>query len=218
MAQEWTRTNGREREGAHSVGWWRAGAVVHGVVAIFLVLLVGVPGETTPAAAVPPPIAQETANCAAPTYASDTLVCRDEVLSLLDHELRDLLPVRDAANQLDIEPQADWFRRSRLCAFEQNHYDCLRAAYRERIAVVRAANAFSAGALTWKTVRCEDTVLLVADRPRGILALWEQGRLSLAPAATELVSWRPFVYSARTGDDVRFVWLTGRTLNCRFGM
>jgi uncharacterized protein len=192
--------------------------VLNGPSFIFLMLLVGVPGQMGPAAAAPPPIAQETADCATPTYASDTLVCGDEVLSLLDRELRDLLPVRNATDQLDIEPQADWFRRSRLCAFERTQYDCLRAAYRERIAVVRAANAFSAGTATWKTMRCGNSGVRVADLPRGIRALWEQDRLSLALAATELVSWKPFVYSARAGNNVRFVWLTGRTLNCRVGL
>ena len=89
-----------------------------------------------PARAVPPPPAQVTANCEAPTYASDQLVCADPELLELDRLLGDQIGSRDEAAVASVPAGSDeeWFRRSRMCAFEADHRDCLRAAYCLRLA------------------------------------------------------------------------------------
>ena len=93
-----------------------------------------------PAAAAPPPSEQFAANCAAPTYASDRLVCGDPLLRALDARLRDAWTAVDfdgvVAPGAWAEGQHAWFRRRSLCAFAALHAECLQAAYVERIAVL----------------------------------------------------------------------------------
>ena len=88
--------------------------------------------------ALPPPPDQVTAHCDAPGYASDTLVCDDPELRKLDQLL--LREINRKPKQLpgstDVEPDKDWFRRSRLCAFESEHRNCLLAAYCLRLALL----------------------------------------------------------------------------------
>lgn len=88
--------------------------------------------------ALPPPLDQVTAACDAPGYASDTLVCDDMELRKLDQLLlgkinrkRNLLP-----GSTDAESDKDWFRRSRLCAFESDHRNCMLAAYCLRLTML----------------------------------------------------------------------------------
>jgi uncharacterized protein YecT (DUF1311 family) len=95
-----------------------------------------------PAQAVPPPPSQVAANCEAPTYASDMLVCGDASLRALDRQLLAAYAAasaRLAATDSEwIEPQEDWFKRRSRCAFSERHEDCLRAAYTERLEVLYA--------------------------------------------------------------------------------
>lgn len=86
--------------------------------------------------AVPPPPVQVTADCAAPTYASDQLVCQDSELLELDRVLGGLIASRNAtaAGSVTAESDEEWYRRSRMCAFEDDRRDCLLAAYCLRIA------------------------------------------------------------------------------------
>lgn len=99
-------------------------------------------GAAGPAGAVPPPPAQVAANCSAPAYASDVLVCRDPALLALDLRLREALAAFDIATSVVpgawVEMQEDWFRRRSLCAFSERHGACLRDAYVDRIAVLDA--------------------------------------------------------------------------------
>lgn len=94
------------------------------------------------ARAVPPPPEQVSANCDAPTYASDQLVCHDPELLELDRRMRALLTRLDlevlAAAGSDVESQASWFRRRSLCAFADAHTACLRAMYVDRISALEA--------------------------------------------------------------------------------
>ena len=116
------------------------------------------PGETDPvrtfllllscfvpltAAAVPPPPVQVTANCDAPTYASDFLVCKDADLMQLDGLLARVIGQRNEGSSelVGRESDQDWLRRSRLCAFEADHRGCLRAAYCARIALLSGGKA-----------------------------------------------------------------------------
>jgi uncharacterized protein len=95
------------------------------------------------AAALPPPPLQVTANCDAPTYASDFLVCADADLLQLDTLLARLIAQRSGgpSERAAEESDHDWFRRSRMCAFEADHRECLRAAYCARIALLSGGNA-----------------------------------------------------------------------------
>jgi uncharacterized protein len=88
------------------------------------------------ASAVPPPPVQLTADCEAPTYASDLLVCEDAGLRELDRALGLRIEEREESETgagAD-EGDLDWFRRSRLCAFEPDQRECLVAAYCLRLA------------------------------------------------------------------------------------
>lgn len=97
---------------------------------------------SAPVAAVPPPPEQIAANCEAPTYASDMLVCADPFLRALDAGMSEAWDAVDFASIVApgawVEAQDAWFRRRSLCAFYQRHADCLQAAYVERIAVLQA--------------------------------------------------------------------------------
>jgi uncharacterized protein len=99
--------------------------------AALLALLLGAPP------AVPPPVEQSSADCARPTYASDHLVCGNADLRRLDGELVTLLAAGPEPSGLWIEPHYDWLRRSRMCASLAGHAACVRAAYRERIGLLR---------------------------------------------------------------------------------
>ena len=90
------------------------------------------------AAPVPPPVEQLTANCAAPVYASDMLVCADAELAAADAALAAAVAARLAgdADGSFAAAQAAWFRASRRCAFETAQRDCLVEAYRARLAAL----------------------------------------------------------------------------------
>jgi uncharacterized protein len=83
--------------------------------------------------AVPPPTEQMTADCAAPNYATDMLVCNDPDLLALDVELATLwsqLSSGPAGGPAATDAQAAWFRERSLCAFEDDHRGCVEAALR----------------------------------------------------------------------------------------
>jgi uncharacterized protein len=102
---------------------------------------------TMPVAALPPPLPQVTADCDQPTYASDMLVCADPELRKLDDSLAQRLSeLSQAVERVTVEEgDEDWFRRSRMCAFESNHRDCLLRAYCARIVLLADAAATPPG-------------------------------------------------------------------------
>jgi hypothetical protein len=113
-------------------------------------------GQDAPAA-IPPPPEQRTADCTAPTYATDALVCGDATLLETD---RELVRLYDAAATTGVriegalaESSTDWLRRRSRCAFSPDHRACVVAAYRERMSVVQALLATRAGSAPL-TVRC----------------------------------------------------------------
>jgi uncharacterized protein len=86
---------------------------------------------------IPPPAEQVSADCTAPTYASDQLVCSDPELRALDWKMATLVrqigtDAIDAAAP-GIENQYDWLRQRSLCAMKPEHRGCLLQAYRLRI-------------------------------------------------------------------------------------
>lgn len=85
--------------------------------------------------AVPPPPPQVRADCTEPSYASDQLVCADAELLELDRLLGSLIE-RGGPVVSDAGDDEDWFRRSRRCAFDTAHRECLMAAYCLRLAVL----------------------------------------------------------------------------------
>lgn len=110
--------------------------------AVLLLALAGC--FTARPAAVPPPPLQTTANCVAPTYAADALVCADPTLRSLDRQLAALWAEADAdprTTDADRDGQKAWFRQRSLCAFERDQATCLYAAYRARIDAIRRSPA-----------------------------------------------------------------------------
>ena len=109
------------------------------VGALTVALLLAVADAPAP---VPPPAHpdQATADCAARTYVADELVCDDDVLRGLDAELARLLALPEPGSlcRAERDAQRDWFRRRNLCVFETDARRCVEAAYRERLAALRA--------------------------------------------------------------------------------
>lgn len=97
---------------------------------------------TEPVGAIPPPVAQQSADCAHPVFASDILVCGDDELRSLDAHYataaQRLIGVAPNALWEEAEP---WFLRRSQCAFLQNHRECLIAAYSERMTLLDAATS-----------------------------------------------------------------------------
>jgi uncharacterized protein len=92
-------------------------------------------------AAVPPPVEQRTANCIAPVFASDMLVCSDPELRALDDQLRTILAARAGIHPPGLEEDdSQWFPRRSRCAFQEAHRACLLQAYRERLALLQGGN------------------------------------------------------------------------------
>lgn len=89
-------------------------------------------------APVPPPVEQNTADCAMPTYASDQLVCSDDRLRELDKRLK-LLLAQGLPQKLAFIQESDeqWFKRRSRCAFEDEHQRCLGEAYADRLAIIQ---------------------------------------------------------------------------------
>jgi uncharacterized protein len=181
---------------------------------------------TGPVAAVPPPPEQVGANCDAPTYASDMLVCDDAGLRALDARMREAWAGVDFASVVApgawVEAQDAWFRRRSLCAFAERHADCLQAAYGERIAVLEAlrrvavrparqgTEASCAGA-PWGS-----TSARVRSPESGALAI-EDGAAHVLAAATPAPQnggWQPFAWFEIDGYVIRLEKLDGRATVC----
>jgi uncharacterized protein len=115
--------------------------VPRGKVAILVALLLGAAGGSSAAQPVPPPAEQISADCGAAIYATDQLVCSDTTLRALDAEMLRLWTRAEAKGRVTEagrSAQREWFRQRSLCAFEADHRACALAAYRARIATLRA--------------------------------------------------------------------------------
>jgi uncharacterized protein len=164
-------------------------------------------------AAVPPPVAQQTADCVRPVYATDQLVCGDPALKALDAELVAALEGFVAPASAWFEPQEAWFKRRSRCAFAEDHAVCAAAAYRERLAVVRPADPD----LKPSPARCNDravtAVVLSGDR---MVLIGADGRpLGAALADKALGSWQPFLTIASPAPRLKLKAQSGQTLACR---
>jgi uncharacterized protein len=143
-------------------------------------------GVPPPPAAVPPPLEQSSADCERPTYASDHLVCGNADLRRLDEELVTLLSAGPEPSGPWIEPQTEWFRRSRTCAFSARHAACLDAAYQERIGLLQAASRPPTADLA-----CRPASLKAALQPEGLLIVDGANLAGIAARAAD--GWQPFL-------------------------
>jgi len=181
---------------------------------------------TAPVAAVPPPPEQVAANCEAPTYASDMLVCADADLRPLDARMREAWAAVDfasvVAQEAWVEAQDAWFRRRSLCAFTERHADCLQAAYVERIAVLEALGRVALRpARQGLEASCPGAPwghLLVRVRaPESGALVIEDGAARVLAAATPPVpggAWSPYVGFKVDGSVIRLATLDGSTTVC----
>jgi uncharacterized protein len=179
----------------------------------------------TPAVAVPPPLEQFTANCDRPSYASDQLVCADRLLSELDRQLREALAAgrfddRIAVDAL-VEQQDAWFRRRSLCALSIRHAKCLRAAYLERLAVLRPIDfadpeqsvfeASCTGA-PWKSVT---THVRLDGHKRATITDGKSRVLAIAFEARDGDDWSPFVRLEKRQVSLHLYPQGGSPFECR---
>jgi uncharacterized protein len=173
-------------------------------------------------AAVPPPVDQQTADCAASTYASDVLVCGDAELRHSDGRLAGLVATAAQAGVADrgalLESATDWFRRRSLCAFSTEHRRCLAAAYRERTAVLELL----VGTHGWARpleLACEQAAwrgqrLRTQEGLDGLVLVDEAGRtLGVAFSGGEGPAWRPFLRFESSGRELTVSW-AGGTRRC----
>lgn len=165
------------------------------IIALGLVLI---------AQAVPPPIAQRSADCTHPVYASDQLVCADPELRAIDARLAKAMTLRVTPAGQWIEDAETWFRRSRLCAMKKDHRDCLIGAYRERLALetvrVNAGPSKACGHLL---------LISTSDRARALFSTGGQLMLLAQPATT---AWTPFISTSMKQGRVVFRNGQGRVL------
>lgn len=164
------------------------------------------------ATAVPPPVEQVAADCAHPTYATDLLVCHDPVLRAMDADLRSL-PAPSMSTGL-LESRADWFRRSRRCAFQATDRSCTQAAYVEALTVATALSSSPP-----KSGRCRlrngEHATFAATGADG--ALMRNGQvIGYARPASSV--WRSFLTLERVGKRITFRDLAEQTVaTCRLG-
>lgn len=166
--------------------------------------------------AVPPPVVQWTANCTAPVYATDRLVCGDAELARADDAMISWLgrwrppPVDGFAPWR--ESQEAWLKRRSLCAFRTSHRQCVVDAYAERMAVLRLVNAtveratdvaWRCGAMTGRW-RGQAMLLIEPDGTPAGLAMRQASRSG----------WQPYLRLDGAGSKLRIVPLEGKPIRC----
>lgn len=181
--------------------WLAAGALALGGAA---------GAQVTP---VPPPPEQQTADCAAPVFATDQLVCSDPALHALDAELAGLIANAPEPASRWIEQQRQWFLRRSRCAFTEHHSACAVAAYRERLALLRPQGP---GAKPLNA-RCSDPEIgSIAFESDQFILIDRQGRIAGTAASNSSSSnWQPFVTAERRGRRVTMTTADGMSLGCR---
>lgn len=181
----------------------------------------------TSAAAVSPPPEQFAANCDAPTYASDRLVCGDPSLRALDARLREAWAAVDfdavVVPGAWVEGQAAWFRRRSRCAFAEPQAECLRALYGERIAVLEVLRLV-ASRPPRPSVRAVcpgapwgDAAVRVRALATDALAV-ESGQARVLAAATPSRpdgAWMPYVGFAASSRAISLQPIDGPAIVCR---
>lgn len=163
-------------------------------------------------APVPPPAEQQTADCGAPVFATDQLVCSDPALRALDSELAARLAEAPELSSRWIEPQHQWFLRRSRCAFAEDHAACAEAAYRERLALLGPLDP-KAKVLA---ARCHDAVIeAVATKDSQTFLLDRQhNTIGIATTRPGRSSWQPFLTAKRRGRMLIVTAAEGASLKC----
>jgi hypothetical protein len=172
--------------------------------------------------AIPPPVEQWSADCRAPTYASDMTVCTDPTLRALDEGMAQLLA---AAGERAIRPtsalvegQAEWFRRRSLCAMQSRQRACLRAAYDERRMVLEVlVDGPATGGQVYRCAKAagplQDATILAL--PEGGFAVQRNGQaIGWVASRFDPAVWRPYVAALRSGKSLRISIEGGSPARC----
>jgi uncharacterized protein len=164
-------------------------------------------------AAVPPPAERQTADCSAPVYATDQLVCGDPALRALDRELAARLAAAPLPASRWAEPQWQWFQRRSRCAFDANHRACAEAAYRERLALLDAPPP----AAQRSAARCgsPEVAAIAMTQARVVLFGKDGAVLGVAARDPGAQAWQPFLVATGNAKQLRLRSADGTTLNCR---
>lgn len=157
------------------------------------------------AQSVPPPVEQVQADCRAPTYATDMLVCGDYDLRSRDAEMGALTGRvgRTALDGLEpfIEPQAAWFRRRSRCAFETDHRQCAADAYEERTVVLLMLLEPDDVEAPSYSCRGPAGLKAVILRNRALVLTASEKRVGVAMQRFEHSEWRPYALLEGTIDE-----------------
>jgi len=172
--------------------------------------------------AVPPPVEQSNTNCANPTYASDYLVCEDSALREADIHLASLssrLAAQDAFTADALwENDGEWFRRSRMCAFQSDHRECLLSAYSNRLAVVAAAldPVSDSDPVQCSGIWPEEPMQVSAFSDRVLVMRHANGIVAIATTVSASdAHWQPYLYYTRASGSLEFKQIDGRQFKCR---
>ncbi|WP_380875223.1 hypothetical protein ACFB49_03810 [Sphingomonas sp. DBB INV C78] len=170
-----------------------------------LVAAIGVAGA---AHAIPPPPERSTTDCAAPVYATDTLVCSNPALLALDRAVQDRIARLDpkllTSRPPYIEDQSAWFRRRSTCAFRPAQADCVAAAYAERIAVLDAlaeAPQDQAWPMDCKPTYWSGGTKAITQGDHVILIDGEGTVRGVAMPMAPKAPWRPFARLKKEGES-----------------
>ena len=144
--------------------------------------------------AVPPPVEQVTANCTAPVYASEHLICSDPELLEQEGRIAGLWRASQETWSPNpwLEQQDLWFRRRALCAFRTDHRACLSGANAERLSVLGASQPRGGTAIRVQCTADGNQVSLSMVRSGSALAAYDQQRLVWV-ATRARPEWTPYV-------------------------
>lgn len=183
----------------------------------WLLILLLAPG----AAAVPPPVEQTTAQCGAPVYASDHLVCGDPELLALDARLASVLAsAPPAVADGWVEGHAEWFRRRSRCAFLEAHRQCLSEAYTDRLELLGylVPPKVAGSPASCRGADYAGTLQISGDAAAGRRVLVDPrtgGVVGVAAARNRFGAWTPSLAFESGGAETVFTRHDGTSFRCR---
>lgn len=183
-----------------------------------LVMAVARASAGLPALALPPPPDTQAADCRAPSYATDQLVCSRPDLLALDAAVARALAAAPAPTSPLFEPQGAWLRRRSMCAMSAAHAACVMAPYTDRLFVLNGLAAAPATGQTWRCPLPDKADLVTTALPDGGAAISANGSGAVAmasPPAHRAAGWMPFLSFERRSRTATLVALDGRTINCK---